>query len=39
VPNYVNLIHPQHPPRGSTRDVGCWVDQFPSGFWITFRAA
>jgi hypothetical protein len=38
VPDYVNLIHPQHPPRGRSRDVvpGGSVserrlDHFPGG--------
>jgi len=31
VPNHMNLIHPQHPPRGRTRDVAAG--------WISFRAA
>ena len=31
VPNHMNLIHPQHPPRGRTRDVDAG--------WISFRAA
>jgi hypothetical protein len=39
VPDHMYLIHPQHPPRGPTRDMGAGVDQFPSGVWITFRAA
>ena len=31
VPNHMNLIHPEHPPRGRTRDVDAG--------WISFRAA
>jgi CheY-like chemotaxis protein len=45
VTNDMDLIHSQHPPSGPEADAsgqppsGLQVDHFPSGEWITFRAA